>query len=217
MKFSNALHDARAHIWTLRMVIVLEAVVIGAMWFGWQSAPNQIRVHVPPDLSRGAILTPDAPEPVNVYAFAMQTYQELNRWESNGETEYGDRIRSLTPMFTPAFRQSLIDDLETKSRQGELQNRSRALVSLPGLGFDPDRVKVLGEGLWEVELYFRLLEDVHELNVKDTVIVYPIRVVRFNADPRRNPWGLAISVNPGVYPERVRRAELDALRLDDDS
>lgn len=216
MKFANALHDARAHIWTLRMMVLLMAGVAGVMWYGWHTAPSDIRVHVPPDLSHGAVLAADRPEKVNVYSFVMQTYQELNRWETNGEREYGDRIRDLTPRFTPAFRQSLIDDLNTKSREGELANRSRALVSLPGLGFDPARVTPLGDGLWEVQLYFRLLEDVHELNVKDTVIVYPIRVIRYNADARRNPWGLAIDINPGVYPERVRTTELDALRMHDE-
>lgn len=209
-KYAKALDDSHAHILTLRGVIVIELVIILLLWNGWKSAPESMRVYVPPDLSNGAILAADTPQPANIYSFAFYLFQQLNRWETNGATEYGDKIFELDAFFTPAFRQQLLDDLEKKSRAGELSRRARALEVVPGYGFTPERVVDLGHGAWDVDIYFRLIEDVNELNVKDTVIRYPLRIVRYAVDPERNPWGLAFDVNPGATPYRVSATELAA-------
>jgi len=216
-KYTKALDNTLSHINTLRGVIAVLLVIIVLLWNGWKSAPDKIRVYIPPDLSQGAILEADDPAPANVYSFAFYMFQQLNRWETNGGTEYGDNIFALDAFFTPDFRQFLLDDLEKKSRAGELSRRSRALSVVPGYGFTPERVVDLGHGAWEVDIYFRLLEDVNELNVKDTVIRYPLRIVRYPVDPKRNPWGLAFDVNPGESPYRVSRGELDAGRSDKDN
>ena len=207
-KYIRARDNDHAHIWTLRWVVVALIIMNFALWNGWKSAPSEMRVHVPPDLSDGAILKVDDPPAANIYAFAVYLFQQLNRWESNGESEYGERIYELSAYFTPAFRQYLQDDLDKKSRAGELQGRARALATVPGYGFTPERVRDLGNGVWAIDAYFRLMEDVHELNVKSTVIRYPLRIVRYPVDSARNPWGLAFDVNPGEYPRRVSESEL---------
>ena len=215
MKYAKALDDSRSHIWTLRLVILVLFVVIMALWNGWKTAPRELRVYVPPDLSNGATLRADDPLPANIYAFAVYLYQQLNRWETDGESEYGERIFTLDAYFTPAFRQQLLDDLGKKSRHGELHNRARALETVPGFGFTPERVQAMGNGVWQVDVYFRLREDVNELNVKDTIIRYPLRIVRYAVDSERNPWGLAFDVNPGERPYRVSQEELAGADVGD--
>jgi len=59
-----------------------------------------------------------------------------------------------------------------------------------------------------VWLDFNIQEFVRGMEVKNIKIRYPIRVVRFNVDPERNPWGLALDGFGGDGPRRLTDADL---------
>lgn len=181
----------RAHINTLRAAIVALLAVIVLLWMGWQSAPRSLRVHIPPDLSQGAHLAPDHPAPVNVYAFARVVWQSLNRWDAKAGP--ADKIYSLSAYLTPQFREELIRRFDDRSRAGQLVGRERALMGLPGAPFTPELVSAEGEGTWNVELVFDLVESVGGEVVKERPIAYTLRVVRYDVDQAANPWGLALA------------------------
>ena len=49
-RFRNKVDAQQAHIFSLRLAIAALALACLGFWYGWQSAPSALTVHVPPDL-----------------------------------------------------------------------------------------------------------------------------------------------------------------------
>lgn len=94
--YHKAMDIQQAHINTLRGVIVAQMIVIGALWYGWQSAPRDLTVHLPPDIRAGTSLGP-ARCRQSVYAFGQYIFQQLNRWETDGQKEAGSGCMRCRP------------------------------------------------------------------------------------------------------------------------
>ncbi len=162
------------------------------MGIGWVLSPSTLRVHIPPDLSNGAVLSSGEIRKPNVYIFALYIWQQLNRWESNGETDYEDKIHILRNYLTPACFQDRQEDFLKKKNMRELNLRERSVWEIPGRGFSDERVYVEGSDSWIIYLDLHIKEFMLGQNIKDIFVNYPLRVVRYNVDPESNPWGLAL-------------------------
>jgi integrating conjugative element protein (TIGR03746 family) len=207
-RYRHQIDNVRAHLRSLWAVIVLQALVIAALWFGWSQAPERLTVHIPPDLRSGAVLDVDEVPPASVYAFAFYIFQQLNRWPEAGAKDYGQAIFSVSAYLTPRYRSDLLTELERKGRQGELAYRVRGLQVIPGHGYEERRVDILDGGVWLVWLDLELLESVQGMTVKRTAIRYPLRVVRYAVDLEANPWGLALDGFGADGPRRLTDEEL---------
>ena len=173
-------------------MVGIEAVLILVLAIGLMRAPSSLTIHIPPDLKSGAVVHPNEPSPANVYAFAMYILQQLYRWPNDGATDFSSAIYALSGYLTPAYREALISELETKAKRGELAGRERGMQELPGHGFKEARVVVLQDGVWKVIIDMELFESVKGMAVKRKAIRYPLRVVRYDIDREMNPWGLAL-------------------------
>lgn len=212
-RYRYEIDNVRSHLRSLWVVIGFQALVILALWIGWSQSPKHLRVHVPPDLRSGAMLSVEEVPPANVYAFAFYIFQQLNRWPDNGAGDYGKAIFRLAPYLTPRYRNDLIADMELKARRGELAYRTRGMHEVPGHGFEERRVDVLAPDVWIVWLDLDLLESVKGMTVKQTTIRYPLRVVRHAIDPESNPWGLALDGYDGDGPRRLTVDEKTASNI----
>ena len=205
-RYRLEIDNVRAHVRSLWVVIGLQGCIILALWFGWSQAPRHLRIHIPPDLRSGAVLDVDEVAPANVYVFAFYIFQQLNRWPSDGASDYGQAIFRISPYLTPRYRSDLIADMELKARRGELAYRVRGVQEVTGQGYEERRVDMLAPDVWLVWLDLDLLESVKGMTVKRTTIRYPIRVVRMDVDPETNPWGLALDGFGGEGPQRLDTA-----------
>ncbi len=208
MRYRDQMHNQAAHITTLRCVIAVLCLIIILLWSGWNTARETLRVHIPPDLRSGANLAFDAVHPANVYAFASYITQQVNHWENDGSKEYPAQIYQLAAYFTPAYRSQLISEMELRSKQGELSDRTRSIQVLPGSAYEERRVDILSPDSWLVWLDFQIIEHVRGMEVKNVKIRYPLRVVRYAVDPEQNPWGLALDGYGGDGPRRITEADL---------
>lgn len=205
-RFSNLDTANKAHISSLWIVIVVQFAVMGGLWYGWQTAPRDLRISVPPDLRDGAIVRPDEYDAATVFAFAMATFRELNRWEENGVEDYGKKIQGLQARLTPTFREYLIRDMNIKHKKGELKDRVRYALEIPGNSlYRPDLVRTLADGSWIVDVNLEIVERVASMEAKRRQINYPLRVVRMNISPEQNMWGLALD----GYPQDARPTTID--------
>lgn len=180
---------------TIRALWVGLAVTVGLsvlMGVGWMRAPTDLRVHIPPDLSHGAVLSPGEARRPNIYAFAYYIWQQMYRWPKDGQTDYEDRIHMLKQYLTPACFQNRLDDLTTRRNRRELHGRERSMWEIPGRGFNPERVRIQGNGAWTVYLDLFIEETMLGEPIKTRAVNYPLRVVRYEADPELNPFGLAM-------------------------
>jgi len=203
MRYRDVNSSLGSHIMTLRCVIGVLILINVLLWIGWRNASSDIRIHIPPDIRSGAIINSDEISDINVYIFASYIFQQLNRWHVNGEKNYGEQIFNVSPYLTPGFRKELIEDMESRSKNGELTGRVRFIQAIHGQGYEDRRVDLLDDSNWVVWLDFNIQEYVNGMQVKNVKIRYPLRVTRFDVDPETNPWGLALNGFSGQGPIRL--------------
>lgn len=202
-RFVDALAQARSEIRRQQVVIGLLAGVTSFALWGWKTAPSDLTVHIPPDLSSGASLQTGSVPDTGVYTFAFYIWQQINRWQTDGGKDYPEQIRVLKNFVTPSCHEQLLADMSQREAAGELGRRTRALMEIPGLGYTAERIKPVGAKAWRVVLDTHIQETQINVPIKDTYIRYPLRVVAFDIDRERNPWGLAIDCFGGDRPERL--------------
>ena len=194
-QFKNASDAKNAHITTLRVVILALFVVCFFLGYGWSKAPDKLTVHVPPDLRSGSTrLWWDIP-PENVYGFGLYLFTQLNRWPTNGEVDYKNNLKAYQHYLTPKCYAVLEDDYDTRSYAGELRNRVRGVYEILGRGYADNptqRVKQLDKNTWQVNLDLNADEYYLSEPVKRAVARYPLRIIRFDSDPDKNPYGLML-------------------------
>lgn len=205
-RYTDALAQANWYIKCLLGALVASTMVSVIALFGWRSAERDVTLHIPPDLAAGAQIKMGRKEvpSSNVYLFAFYIWQQLNRWSVNGQQDYGAQIYKLQAYFTPACQHQLINDMTARAGQGELDQRTRSVMEIPGLGYRDSRVLVHADGSWNVLLDTQIIESSRGVAVKDAFVRYPLHVVRYDVDRELNPWQLAIDCyTPQQKPERL--------------
>lgn len=183
----NILHSNDSHIWTLRIVVFVLAALVFIQSLVIYSRQNEITVHVPPDLSKGATLKPGALQAANTYAFAMYVWRNLNDWGVNGKEDYERLINEYQCLVTPEFEKWLRNNHALKRKQGEL-DRTRVLSEISP--YHPQTVTELGSNVFSVALLLKIQERVKGVIIKDVAMSYSIRVV---PDSRKcNVMGMAL-------------------------
>ncbi|WP_394230495.1 PFL_4703 family integrating conjugative element protein [Shewanella colwelliana] len=199
--FRNALQNRDAHIGSLRFAVGVLGAICLFISVGWYNAAQDITVHIPPDLRAGSTRQwSDIPLP-NVYSFGVRIFSQINRWPTDGATDYKNNLHTYKWYLTPQCRGILAKDHETRSRKGELSGRERALFEVPGRGFDDSRVISHSQDSWTINADLQLKEYVKGTEVKSSLARWPLRVVRYDVDINNNPWGLALDCFDGVARE----------------
>jgi integrating conjugative element protein (TIGR03746 family) len=203
-RFKNEVAQLRSHVKTLRLAAAALFAVSLMLGAGWSSAPRDLTIHVPPDLRSGSVRKWWDVPPESVYAFAFYVFQQLNRWATNGENDYAANIRALAAYLTPACQTFLHADYDLRRKSGELRQRVRGVYEIPGRGFADDptvRVHVVSDRDWIATLDLAADEYYGAEQVKRAFVRYPLKVVRLDVDPKRNPFGLALD----CYSETPQR------------
>lgn len=183
----NAIHSRDAHIWTLRMfILILAALLFFTVWVLYQRQ-SDITVHIPPDLSRGADVKPNILQNPNAYAFAMYVWRGLNDWNESGKKDYSGAIDKYKCMITPDFERWLRQSEKVKNKEGEL-DRTRTLTE--AIPYSPHFVTKLNANVLSASMVMRLQERVGGMLVKDITMNYALRVIPDNR--HCNEMGMAI-------------------------
>lgn len=207
-RFRNEVSHLQAHVRTLRGTLCALCVLALLLGFGWWSAPSQLTIHVPPDLRSGSTRKWWDVPPESVYAFTFYVWQQLQRWPSNGEEDYPRNLQALAAYFTPACQAFLRQDYEHRRGSGELRQRVRGIYEIPGRGYGDNplaRVRALSAREWVVTLDVSADEYYGAEQVKRALVRYPLKVIRLDIDPQRNPFGLALDCYAGA-PQRIEPA-----------
>lgn len=208
-RFKNEVRHLLSHVRTLRVVIGVMLLLILLLGAGWLYAPQKLTIHVPPDLRSGSTrLWWDVP-PESVYTFGFYVFQQLNRWPVDGEADYTRNIHALSGYLTPACRAFLESDYRIRRDSGELRRRVRGIYEIPGRGYGDDptvRVRVVSRDQWLVTLDVAADEYFGAEQVKRALVRYPLKVVRMDVDPEKNPFGLALDCYDGA-PQRIVTAD----------
>lgn len=206
-RFRHALQDRDQHIMTLRIICGVLVFFLLFACVGWMRAPDNLTVHNPPDLRTGSTRPWwEVPTPT-VYAFAFYIFQQLNAWPKNGEVDYPAKIYTLSAYLTPACQDFLNAEARKRSNSGELSNRVRVVYEIPGRGYQPQSVSVVDRDHWTVRLDLVADEYFHAEPVKRALVRYPLKVMRWEGDAERNPFGLALDCYDGVA-QRLEAAPL---------
>ena len=202
-QYKREVDRQKDHIKTLR--IGAGALVIIALFngWGWTQSPKQLTVHNPPDLRSGSTRLWWEIEPSTVYAFGFYIFQQLNRWPTNGEADYVRNINALDPYLTPSCKNYLNRDFNDRKMANELKDRERAVYEIPGRGLDARRIHVNSRDDWTVDLDLVTDEFYLGEKVKTSMVRYPVHIIRYDADPERNAFGLQVN----CYAQTPQRLE----------
>jgi integrating conjugative element protein (TIGR03746 family) len=188
------------HIFTLRLALVcvtLLCIIILAIFARQQ---NRFIVQIPPDLSKGAMIKPGELLPSGSYVFAHYMWRTLNDWPANGKNDYKANIMANECYASPAFKRWLLDNYETKAKDGELDRTRYTQITRV---YAPEFVKRSPPDGFVVELQMRIVERLNNEVIKTTEIIYPLRVIPDNR--ACNNMGMSLD---GFYAQ-PRRVDLD--------
>lgn len=193
----NAQSARDAHIATLRAVIAVLVIACGGMWYGWQAAPKDLTINIPPDLRTGSTQKWWEKPPSSVYAFTTYVWQQINRWPSDGQKDYKRNLYAYQPFLTPSCKAELDEDYRYRNQRHELEGRERSVFEIPGRGFSnepsgPGSVEIVSRDEWIVNLDLAVKETYSGTSIRDVYMRFPLRVVRADDDPQHNKWGLKI-------------------------
>ena len=204
-RFKNEVVHLKAHVQTLRVAMLALLLITLLLALGWWHAPRNLTIHVPPDLRSGSTRKWwDVPQE-SVYAFTFYVFQQLNRWPANGEEDYPRNIQMLGAYLTPECRAFLEQDFATRRDRGELRQRVRGVYEIPGRGYGDapaERVTAISKDDWLVTLDLAADEYYGTEHVKRALVRFPLKVVRWDIDPQKNPFGLALDCYSRA-PERL--------------
>lgn len=195
MRFQHALANAWLSIKILWIALGALVLINLALIIGWHQAQKSIRVYIPPQIPVSGITQSASHIPLSsIYSFAFYIWQGINYWPENGLTDYKKNIDQFSPFLTPKFKQALLRDVQERQAHGELQDRLRHLQGANGSTFEVKDIESLGHDTWIVHLHMRLSEHMNMNGnaVKDVVLNYSLRVVCYDINPQKNPWGLAL-------------------------
>ena len=138
-KFTNALASSHAH--NKQLLLVILAIVFLAsfgIYFAWRQ-PKAVDIHIATDLRSGdTIRVVDGVAPINksnVYSFGYYIWQQINRWQADGEKDYGQQIYAMQYFLTPSCQAQLKADLSKRHLRGELRRRTRHITEIPGFPY----------------------------------------------------------------------------------
>ncbi|PHM23149.1 PFL_4703 family integrating conjugative element protein [Xenorhabdus budapestensis] len=201
-RFRHAVKNRDQHILTLRVVCGILVLILLLSLTGWMASPRHLTIHHPPDLRTGSTRPWwEVPAP-SVYSFAFYIFQQLNAWPKNGAQDYPAKIYALSPYLTPACQDFLREDAKTRADSAELPDRVRVVYEIPGRGYGTRSVTVRDRDNWVVRLDLVADEYYHAEPVKRALVRYPLKVVRWEGDAERNPFGLALDCYDGM-PQRL--------------
>lgn len=184
----NPLHARDAHIWTLRILCVVFAVVTLVAILSLRSVPSEIKVRVPPNYAQGVLLEQNSFPKSAIYANSYVILQNLQNWPDDGEVDYTNNIITMRCYLYPEMQDWLAKDLSAKRIAGELSGRKR-YPRLVGV-YNQNNVTPVGNGVWHVYIDVEYNDYLHDEPFKTAIVRYPLTVA---TDERAcNPLGIAL-------------------------
>ena len=204
----NKLVATLDHIKSLKIVIGVLAVMVIAQWMRIGHLQDVRRIYVPPNMTKGIVTSfEEVPAPV-VYTFGLYIFQQLNRWEKDGEEDYPEKIYQLQAFMTPSCISAFEEDMNVKRKRGELRRRARMLQEISGRGFHRRRVAPTTDESWTIWIDTNLRETIANHEVKNVNLRYTLTIVKFDVDKEVNPWGLALECDAPLQPTLLTEEDL---------
>ncbi|EHM53335.1 PFL_4703 family integrating conjugative element protein [Cardiobacterium valvarum] len=161
--------------------------------------PKQIVTYLPPDVSKGFVQRVGEVPPATVYGFARTVWEELNYCATDCSEDYPKHLDDYAAYLTANCRAELKRHYE--GNRGLYGYRSRMLLPTDNARFSEDRVRQTSNDSWQVALEYALLDQVNGREIRNTVMSYPLKVVRSGRPLAVNQLGLEVDCYYGDGPQ----------------
>ena len=193
MKVKNiiVLQDKRVRDWRI-FCAVLVFIILVQQYSSTQTV-DDITVHIPPNLARGATQQGGEVPAPNIYTFTYYVFQKINTWEKDGAKEGLGNLDNYRCYLTDDFAADLRNMHSSRTAKGETRNRKRSVRESDQKGFDPSKVYNVTENKWVVKLDLLVRESIEQTEIKNVHVRYPLLVVKDDTDPSCNLWGIKLA------------------------
>lgn len=96
-RLKSELNHKDRQLTVAKIAIICMTIICFALMFIIYTFPSTLKILLPPDLRAGSQRPWWEVPPSTVYAFAYQTFQQLNRWTLDGTQDYEKNIKALKP------------------------------------------------------------------------------------------------------------------------
>ncbi|EMY6611311.1 MULTISPECIES: PFL_4703 family integrating conjugative element protein [Vibrio] len=195
-------HDS--HIATLRSIIFGLSIALGMSIYSNSQAPKQLRIRIPPDITNGAVLSPNDFPKASILSDVAYLWTAMNTWEKNGVEDTKDNLHRWQYFFSPDFLAQLAEEYRELKFGGFLKRKKRSWYVGKMLSEFDERVVKTSNQTWTVYIDMATEETYLGKVVKETVIRYPLLVERFDSNIEYNPLGIRI-VGYAQEPYRIEK------------
>ena len=156
------------------------------------SYPKRLLAYFPPSLSHGGAQSGQIISKAQVYAFAFETFTTLSTWTNGGDSDYANNINAYRNELSASFYDQLMAQVLKRKQNGTL-TRSRIVSGVSNMGYKASKVKILGDGTWQVMLRLNVIEMGDNQVIKNVIMAYPLLINQSNDSVAVNPSNLRIA------------------------
>lgn len=172
-----------------RIIALLFAVIAGLLVAYWR-LPKQLWVYQPPDVSKAFVQRVGDIPPSAVYGFSRTLWEALNYCEKNCHKEYPERLAR----YRAYLSSSCYFELENhyQKNQSLYGYRNRTLLPTENAVFSTSRIRQMSSDSWFVRQEYLLRDQVNGVTVRESLMEYPLKIVRSSRPIDVNPLGLEV-------------------------
>lgn len=172
-----------------RIIALLFAVVAGLVVAYWR-LPKNLWVYQPPDVSKAFVQKVGDIPLASIYGFSRTLWEALNYCESDCHKEYPERIARYRTYLTDSCYLELENHYQ--KNQSLYGYRSRTLLPTENAIFASSRIRQMSADSWFVRQEYLLRDHVNGVTVRESLMEYPLKIVRSSRPIDVNPLGLEV-------------------------
>lgn len=182
----------------LRRVLVLLLLMNGFLGFAIYRMPNQLVVYTAPDVTKSFVQRVNDVPSSAIYGFVRTLWESINYCANDCGDDYPNQLINYLPYLTDGCYLELKDHYD---RNSQLFNfRKRMLLPTENSMFSDDKVRKISSDTWYVKTEYIVRDDVNNVEIRNNLTFYPIKVVRSLKPLSVNPIGLEVDCYFGDGP-----------------
>lgn len=189
----------------LRRALLIALLMIGFLGFSIYRMPNQFVIYTAPDVSKSFVQRVGEVPNTAIYGFVRTLWESLNYCQNDCAEDYPTQLKNYLPYLTDACYLELKDHFDMNSQLFNF--RRRMLLPTENSMFSEDKIRRISSDTWYVKTEYIVRDDVQNVEIRNNLTIYPIKVIRSLKPLSVNPIGLEVDCFFGEGPMVLKQSK----------